>query len=62
MPGMGYTLEKRHPDGTITREPYETPHEYEVGDAVTQGELRWQIVELEGDRLIVEPAPSGDVA
>ena len=54
-----YTLEKRHPDGTVTREPFETPHDYDIGDPIDMGGFRWQVVEIEDDRLVAEPAPSG---
>ena len=54
-----YELEKRHEDGTITREPFESPHVYTPGDAPMTGDYRWQVDRVDGERLVAVPAPSG---
>ena len=35
-----YELEERHEGGTVTREPYESPHEFAAGDAFVTGRYR----------------------
>jgi len=56
-----YEVEKRHEDGTSTREPYESPHEFAPGDSFMTGGDRWQVESVDGERLVAVPARSGEV-
>src|SRR5215217_3417520 len=44
-----YEVEKRHEDGTSTREPYESPHEFAPGDSFMTGGDRWQVESVDGE-------------